>query len=45
MIQQAIKKVVEQQDLTFTEAKEVMNEMMSGEATQGADGGFLQGSE
>ena len=43
MIQQAIKKVVEQQDLTFTEAKEVMNEMMSGEATQAQMAGFLAG--
>ena len=31
MIKEAIEKLVNKQDLTFDEAKEVMNEIMSGE--------------
>lgn len=41
MIQEAIKKVVDQQNLNFEEAKAVMEEMMNGEATMAQMGGFL----
>lgn len=41
MMQEAIQKVVDRQDLTQEEAKEVMDEMLSGEATQAQLGAFL----
>lgn len=43
MIQKAIHEVLDRQNLTFEEAKEVMNEIMSGEATQAQMAGFLAG--
>lgn len=41
MMQEAIQKVVDGQDLTQEEAKQVMNEMLSGESTQAQLGAFL----
>lgn len=41
MINQAIKKVVEKQNLTFTEARQVMMEIMEGKATPVQIGGLL----
>ena len=41
MIQQAISKLIEKQDLTITEAEEVMNQIMSGKATDAQIAGFL----
>lgn len=43
MIQQAIHQIMEHRNLSFEEAKTVMNEIMSGEATQAQMGGFLAG--
>lgn len=40
-MQEAIQKVVDGQDLTQEEAKQVMNEMLSGESTQAQLGAFL----
>lgn len=40
-MQEAIQKVVDRQDLTQEEAKQVMNEMLSGKATQAQLGSFL----
>lgn len=42
-IQQAIKQVIERQDLTEREMSEVMNEIMTGQATPAQIGGFLIG--
>lgn len=41
MIKEAIAKLTENKDLTYGEAKAVMEEMMDGTATQGQMGGFL----
>lgn len=41
MIREAIAKLTEHRDLTYSEAKAVMEEMMDGTATQGQMGGFL----
>ncbi len=41
MIQEAISKLIEKQDLTLQEAEEVMNEIMSGNATDAQIAGFL----
>ena len=41
MIKEAIEKIVEGQDLTFDEAKEVMNEIMSGETPDTLSEGVL----
>lgn len=41
MINQAIKKVIEGQDLTYAEAREVMTEIMEGQATPVQIGGLL----
>lgn len=41
MIREAIAKLTENQDLTYSEAKAVMEEIMDGTATQGQMGGFL----
>ena len=41
MIQEAIAKVVEKVDLTETEAQEVMNEIMSGQATEAQIGSYI----
>lgn len=41
MIKEAIKKLVENEDLSYNEAKEVMNEIMSGEASQIHMGAYL----
>ncbi len=41
MISEAIKKVVDKQDLTYDEAYTVMNEIMSGETTQTQNAAFL----
>ena len=41
MIQQAISKLIEKQDLTITEAESVMNQIMSGKATDAQIAGFL----
>lgn len=43
MIQQAIHDVIEGQDLSFDDAKEVMNEIMSGETTPAQMAAFLTG--
>lgn len=43
MIQEAIHTIMDHRNLSFDEAKEVMNEIMSGEATQAQMGGFLAG--
>lgn len=43
MIQQAIHDVIEGQDLTFESAREVMNEIMSGETTPAQMAAFLTG--
>ena len=43
MIQQAIHDVIEGQDLSFEAAKEVMNEIMSGETTPAQMAAFLTG--
>lgn len=43
MIQQAIHQIMEHRNLSFEEARTVMNEIMSGEATQAQMGGFLAG--
>ncbi|RLT94835.1 anthranilate phosphoribosyltransferase [Ketobacter sp.] len=42
-IQQAIKQVIERQDLTESEMSEVMNQIMTGQATPAQIGGFLIG--
>ncbi|MEN8668549.1 MAG: anthranilate phosphoribosyltransferase, partial [Ketobacter sp.] len=42
-IQQAIKQVIERQDLTEAEMSEVMNQIMTGQATPAQIGGFLVG--
>ena len=41
MINEAIKKVVDGNNLTYDEASAVMNEMMSGTATQAQTAAFL----
>ena len=41
MIQEAIKRIVDKQDLTYQEAYDVMNEIMSGETTQVQNAAFL----
>lgn len=41
MIKEAIAKLTRREDLTYEEAKAVMEEMMDGTATQGQMGGFL----
>lgn len=41
MIQEAIHQLINGKDLTFEQAEQVMEEMMSGEATQAQMGGFL----
>ena len=41
MIQEAIVKIVDKQDLTYDEAYAVMNEIMSGETTQVQNAAFL----
>ncbi len=41
MIQEAIKKIVDKQDLTYDEAYAVMNEIMSGETSQVQNAAFL----
>ncbi len=41
MIQEAIYQLINGRDLTFDQARQVMEEMMSGEATQAQMGGFL----
>lgn len=41
MIKEAIKKLVENEDLSYNEAKEVMNEIISGEASQIHMGAYL----
>ncbi len=41
MIAEAIKKVVRKQDLTYQEAREVMDEIMSGEATEVQEASYL----
>ena len=41
MISEAIKKIVDKQDLTYEEAYTVMNEIMSGETTQTQNAAFL----
>ena len=41
MIKEAISKVVEEEDLIESEAQEVMNEIMSGEATQAQIGSYI----
>ncbi len=41
MIQEAIKKLVENEDLSYDMAKGVMNEIMSGEASQIHMGAYL----
>ncbi|HUX99394.1 MAG TPA: anthranilate phosphoribosyltransferase [Candidatus Deferrimicrobium sp.] len=43
MIREGIEKVIQKQDLTFEEAKEIMREMMSGKATEAQIGSFLTG--
>ena len=42
-IKEAIKKVIEKQNLTENEMADVMNEIMSGETTSAQKGGFLIG--
>ena len=41
MIQEAIVKIVDKQDLTYDEAYAVMNEIMSGQTTQTQNAAFL----
>ncbi len=41
MIQEAIVKIVDKQDLTYDEAYTVMNEIMSGETTPTQNAAFL----
>ncbi len=41
MIQEAISKLIEKEDLTMQEAEQVMNEIMSGKATDAQIAGFL----
>lgn len=41
MIKEAIEKLTQKEDLTYEEAKDVMEEIMDGTATQGQMGGFL----
>ena len=41
MIKEAISKLIEKQDLTMQEAEEVMDEIMSGKATDAQIAGFL----
>ena len=41
MIKEAIEKLVNKQDLTFDEAKEVMNEIMSGQTSETQNAAFL----
>ena len=41
MIQEPIKRIVDKQDLTYQEAYDVMNEIMSGETTQVQNAAFL----
>ena len=41
MIREAIAKLMEKEDLTYEEARGVMEEMMDGTATQAQMGGFL----
>lgn len=41
MIQEAIKKIVDKQDLSYEEAYNVMNEIMNGETTQTQNAAFL----
>ena len=41
MIKEAIVKIVDKQDLTYEEAYQVMNEIMSGETTQTQNAAFL----
>ena len=41
MIKEAIVKIVEKGDLTYDEAYQVMNEIMSGETTQTQNAAFL----
>ena len=43
MIQEAIVKIVDKQDLTYDEAYAVMNEIMSGETSQKRQGGDRRG--
>lgn len=43
MIKEAIIKLAKKQDLTYTEAEAVMNEIMSGGATPGTDGFLSDG--
>jgi anthranilate phosphoribosyltransferase len=43
MIQQALQQVLDGRDLTRSETREVMNEIMAGEATPAQIGGFLVG--
>ena len=41
MIKEAIVKIVDKQDLTYEEAYQVMNEIMSGETTATQNAAFL----
>lgn len=45
MIKEAIKKVVDGNNLTYDEATAVMNEMMSGTATQAQTAAFFDSSQ
>ncbi len=44
MIQEAIHEVIEGQDLVLKAAREVLNEIMSGETTPAPDGSIFNGS-
>ena len=41
MIKEAVQKLIDKKDLSLTEAEEVMNEIMSGKATDAQIAGFL----